>query len=340
MKHKKILSIVLCLMVVGTFYFTSSASGQTKPFSFSFSTFFPAPHRNTAILTEWTKEIEKRTNGTVKITLFPGGTLTPPDKCYDGVIRGISDFGNSDLAYTRGRFPLTEVFYLPLGIKSALVATKMVNEFYVKFQPKELDETKIMFFICHGPGLLHTKKPVRTLEELKGMKIRSTGMSTKIVFALGATPVAMPMTESYDALSRGITEGIVCPYEALYGWKLGEVIKSTTQNYVCAYFSAFFVTMNKDKWNSLPPDIQKIIENVNKEYIEKAGKAWDEIDTGGKDFTTKLGNQIISLTKEEEVKWAKAVQPLFDEYLKEKTGKGLPAEEALKFCQDYLKKNQ
>jgi TRAP-type C4-dicarboxylate transport system substrate-binding protein len=340
MKHKKILTIVLSLMLVGSSYLVPSAFGQTKSYSFSFSTFFPAPHRNTAILTEWTKEIEKRTNGTVKITIFPGGTLTPADKCYDGVVRGISDFGNSDLAYTRGRFPLTEVFYLPLGIKSALVATKMVNEFYAKFQPKELDETKIMFFICHGPGLLHTKKPVRTLEELKGMKIRSTGMSTKIVLALGATPVAMPMGDAYDALSRGVTEGIVCPYEALYGWKLGEVIKSTTEDYPCAYFSAFFITMNKDKWNALPPDIQKIIESVNKEFIDKAGKAWDEIDKQGKDFTVKLGNQIIPLSKEEGEKWTKAVKPLLDEYVAAMKAKGLPGEEALKFCIDYLKKNQ
>ncbi len=337
---KQIVSVLLSVMLIGVFSFASSAFGQAKSFSFTLSTFFPAPHRNTVLLTDWTKEIEKRTNGAVKITIFPGGTLTPPDKCYDGVVRGISDIGNSDLAYTRGRFPLTEVFYLPLGIKSALVATRMVNEFYIKFKPKELDETHVLFFICHGPGLFHTKKPVRTLEDLKGMKIRSTGMSTKIVLALGAVPVAMPMTESYDALSRGIAEGIVCPYEALYGWKLGEVVKSTTEDYPCAYFSAFFVTMNKDKWNALPPDIQKTIETVSKEYIDKAGRAWDEIDKQGKDFVIKLGNQIVTLTKDEAEKWTKAVKPLFDEYVKEKSAKGLPAEEALRFCQDYLKKNQ
>lgn len=340
MKQKKVVSVLLSIMLIGIFSSAPSAFGQAKSFSFTLSTFFPAPHRNTVLLTEWTKEVEKRTNGAVKITIFPGGTLTPADKCYDGVVRGISDIGNSDLAYTRGRFPLTEVFYLPLGIKSALVATRMVNEFYVKFKPKELDETHVLFFICHGPGLLHTKKPVRTLEELKGMKIRSTGMSTKIVLALGATPVAMPMSDAYDAVSRGVAEGIVCPYEALYGWKLGEVVKSTTEDYPCAYFSAFFVTMNKDKWNALPPDIQKTIESVNKEYIDKAGKAWDEIDKQGKDFVIKLGNQIITLTKDESEKWTKAVKPLFDEYVKEKSAKGLPAEEALKFCQDYLKKNQ
>src|SRR5512136_943998 len=151
MKQKKALPIILSLILLASFYLVPSAFGQTKSYNFSFSTFFPAPHRNTAILTEWAKEVEARTNGAVKITIFPGGTLTPADKCYDGVVRGISDIGNSDLAYTRGRFPLTEVFYLPLGIKSALVATRMVNEFYGKFKPKELDETHVLFFICHGP---------------------------------------------------------------------------------------------------------------------------------------------------------------------------------------------
>jgi TRAP-type C4-dicarboxylate transport system substrate-binding protein len=96
----------------------------------------------------------------------------------------------------------------------------MVNTFYAKFQPKELDETKMMFFVCHGPGLIHTKKPVRTLEELKGMKIRSTGMSTKIVQAFGATPVAMPMTESYDALSRGLQKGLHVPVKLSTGGNL------------------------------------------------------------------------------------------------------------------------
>jgi TRAP-type C4-dicarboxylate transport system substrate-binding protein len=117
-------------------------------------------------------------------------------------------------------------------------------------------------------------------------------------------------------------------------------IKSTTEDYPCAYFSAFLLTMNKDKWNSLPPDAQRIIESLNKEYIEKAGKAWDEIDKEGKDFTIKLGNKVISLTKQEGEKWSKAAQPMLDEYVNEKGAKGLPAQETLKFCQDYLKKNQ
>ena len=165
-----------------------------------------------------------------------------------------------------------------------------------------------MYLHAHGPGILHTKKPVTKLEELKGMKIRSTGTVAEIVEALGGTPVAMPMPETYDALQKGIAEGVMCPMEALQGWKLGEVIKSSTQNYGSAYTIAFFVVMNKDKWNSLSPDIQKIIEQVNEEWIVKHCATWDEIDKEGIEFTQKLGNKLVPFSKEEDAKWVKAVE--------------------------------
>jgi len=323
------------------FFFSSSVFAQTKEIKLNYSNFFPAPHKNSILATQWAQEIEKRTNGVVKITLFHGGTLTPADKCYDGVVKGLSDVGFSVLSYTLGRFPLTEVIDLPMGYKSGTAATKLVNAYYNKFKPKELDDVKVMYLHAHGPGILHTnKKPIKTLEDLKGVNIRSTGTVARIASALGATPVAMPMPETYDALSKGIADGVMCPIEALEGWKLGEVVKYTTQNYGSAYTIAFFVVMNKDKWNSLPPDVQKIIEQVNQEWIEKQAKVWDEVDASGMEFTKKRGNEIIPLSKEEDAKWAKAVQPLFDDYVKRMKEKNLPGEEAYKFCREELMKLQ
>jgi TRAP-type C4-dicarboxylate transport system substrate-binding protein len=337
MKHWKVVSLVLCLAVIGFSFMTSSAFAQIK---LNYSVFFPAPHKNAVLATEWAKEIEKRTNGRVQITVFPGGTLTPADKCYDGVVKGISDIGFSVLAYTRGKFPLTEVSDLPLGIKSGLVASKAFNEYYKKFKPKELDEVKVMYLHGHGPGIIHTKKEVKALEDLKGMKIRCTGMAAKIAAALGATPVAMPMGETYDALSRGVVDGSMAPYEALQGWKWGEVVKFTIENYGSSYSTGMFVVMNKDKWNALSPDIQQIIEKVNEEYIEKQGKTWDEIDKAGRDATLKLGNKIIPLSQDEDWKWQKAVKPLLDEYKKNMKDKGLPGEEVLSFYLQTIYKYQ
>jgi len=340
MRHWKLVSLVLCLSMVGFSSFISSAHGQTKPIEMNYSVFFPAPHKHAVVAGEWAKEIEKRTDGKVKITVFYGGTLTPADKCYDGVVRGISDIGFSVFAYTRGKFPLTEVADLPLGIKTGLVATKVINDFYKKFKPKELDEVQVMYLHGHGPGILHTKKEVKTLEDVKGLKIRCTGMAAKIAGALGATPVAMPMGETYDALSRGVVDASMAPYEALQGWKWGEVVKFSTEDWGASYSAGMFVVMNKQKWNTIPPDLQKIIEKINEEYIEKQGKTWDEIEKAGKDFTVARGNKIISLSPDENRKWEKAVKPLLDEYKKNMKDKGLPGEEALSFYLQTIYKYQ
>jgi TRAP-type C4-dicarboxylate transport system substrate-binding protein len=239
-----------------------------------------------------------------------------------------------------GRFPLIEVLDLPLGSRSGLAATRLANDFYKRFQPKELDEVKVMYLHGHGPGLLNTKTPVRTLEDLRGLKVRATGTTARIVSALGAAPVAMPMGDSYDALSRGVAQGIVCPTESLQGWKLGEVVKYTTQDYGAAYSVTFFVVMNKAKWNALPADVQRAIEQVNAEWIDRTGNGWDEMDRAGNSFAAGLGNTVIPLSAEESSRWAAAVEPLFDDYVKEKSAKGLPAAEALKFARDRLKELQ
>lgn len=337
MKHWKWTILLLGLWTVGSFFVTSMVFGQAKPIDLFYSNVYPAPHKMCVSAVEWGKEIEKRTNGRVKITMFPGGTLTPGDKCYDGVVKGLSHVGMSVFSYTVGKFPLMEVIDLPLGYKSGAVATTVTNEFYAKFKPKELDEVKVMFLMGIAPSKIHTKKPVYKLEDLKGMKIRATGTVARIVAALGATPVAMPMPDTYDALSRGVVEGVVCPIEALEGWRLGEVVKYTTQNISTTNSIAQFVVMNKGTWNSLSPDIQKIIEKINEEWIPKMGALWDELDKSALDFVIKKGNKIISLTMEEQEQWVKAVRPLLEDYVNRMKAKGLPGDEALKFCLDRLK---
>jgi TRAP-type C4-dicarboxylate transport system substrate-binding protein len=336
---KKGLSFFLGGVFLLSLLLTGVGHSQTKPVTLTYSIFFPAMHTHTLLATEWGKEIEKRTNGAVKVTMFPGATLTPANQAYDGVVKGISDIAMSVFSYTAGRFPMMEVIDMPLGYKSALQSTRLCNAFYNKFQPKELNDVKVMYLHGHGPGILHTQKPVNKLEDLKGMKIRCTGTTAKLVTHLGGAPVAMPQTETYDALQKGVVEGVMNPFEALKGWKIAEVIKSTTVNSGSAYSMAFFVVMNKQKWNSLPKETQAIIQKVNEEWIEKTGKAWDDIDKGGMEFTKAKGNQIITLSKQEDERWAKLAQPILGEYVQATKAKGLPGDEALKFCEDWLKKN-
>jgi TRAP-type C4-dicarboxylate transport system substrate-binding protein len=330
-----VLVVFFCLLLVPT-----QVPAQQKVISLRFATFVTPMHQVSINLDQWAKEVEKRTNGRVKVTMHPSGTLAPAGQIYDSVMKGIADIGYAAISYTAGRFPLTDVMTLPLGYTSAYDATKLANELNKTFKPKEFEGTQIMWLEAHGPGILNTKKPVNKLEDVKGMKIRTTGVTTRIAVALGAAPVGMPMTESYDALSRGIVEGILCPIEALQGWKLGEVVSYTTENYGASYSDCFYIAMNKEKWASIPDDAKQIIEKLNLEWMEKDGRMWDAIDKEGRDFVLKRGNKIISLSKEENARWAERVRPTLDDYVKSAKAKGLPADEALKFCLDYLKAQQ
>lgn len=150
----------------------------------------------------------------------------------------------------------------------------------------------------------------------------------------------MPVTETYDGLSRGLVDGCLFPLEALQGFKIGEVVKTVIENYGMSYMTSIYVIMNKDKWNAISPADQKAIEKVNEEYIEKFGKTWVALDAKAVEFAKSKGVTFVAVSKEEEVATAKKMKPILDDYVKMTKSKGLPGDEALKFCQDYLKKNQ
>jgi TRAP-type transport system periplasmic protein len=306
-----------------------------------FANFMPPTARVSMAFEDYAKEVEKRANGRVKINYYPGGTLVSLPQTYDAVTKGIADMAQGSLSFLKGRFPLSEVLDLPMGVKTAVMQTKMANAWYKQFKPKELDDTKVLFLIAHGPGLIHTKKPVAKMEDLKGMKIRcSGGVNVSIAQALGAIPISIPMGDAYDALQKGVLEGAMGPYEILDAYKLAEVTTSTAESFLTAYTNTGYVVMNKAKWNSLPPDIQKIFNEVSDEYSGKTAAVWDNVDIEAKKYAASKGHKFIPISNEEQTRWAKTIAPLYDNYVKEQSAKGLPAAEALKFCRDFVKQNQ
>jgi TRAP-type C4-dicarboxylate transport system substrate-binding protein len=338
MRGLKLISVVLCFSIIGFCFSVERAFAQAKTIELTYAQFHPAAHFNNKLSESYAKEIEKRTNGRVKITVFSGGTLIAADKTYSGIVTGIADMGMSCMAYTRGKFPLSEVIDLPLGYKTGVAATKLINMFYEKFKPKEYAETEVMYFMAHSPGIVHSKKPVYKLEDLKGQKIRCTGLAAKVVAKLGAVPVAMPMGETYDALSRGVVDGSMGPEESVQGWRWGEVINATTQDFGAGYSTGFFIVMNKKKWNALPPDIQKVFVEVNKEWADKNGVEWDAAGKRAEEWMKSLGKKTITLSAAENARWAALVKPLLDEYVENMKKQGLPGKEALDFCLTELKK--
>ncbi|MDO9516120.1 MAG: TRAP transporter substrate-binding protein [Syntrophales bacterium] len=330
--------LIIALIGAAALLLTMGCQKKEKTVELTYSIFFPPTHSQCKAGISWAEEIEKRTDGRIKITTFPGGTLTKANQCYDGVVKGISDIGMSCFAYTRGRFQVMAAVDLPYGYPNGRVATRVANEFAKTMAPKELDDVKVLYVHAHGPGLLSTKKPVRTLEDVKGMKIRSTGLSAKIVEALGGAPVAMPQGDTYEALQKGVVEGTFTPIETLKGWRQAEVIKYTTKCTGVGYTTAMFVVMNLEKWNALPKDLQKIIEEVSEEWVGVHGDAWDKSDDEGRAYTLSQGNEIITLSEEENKRWEEAVQPIIEDYIRTTEEKGLPGEKAVSMVKELISK--
>jgi TRAP-type C4-dicarboxylate transport system substrate-binding protein len=300
----------------------SSVHGA-EPVKLKAANYLPVTHKM-SLLTGWfCDEVKKRTNGRLEIAYYPGGTLLSPVKMYDGVVTGISDMGFSHIQYTRGRFPVTEVFDLPLGFPSGWVATQTCSDFYDRYKPKEWDEVHVLYLTTSGPLILQTVgKPIKTLEDLKGLKIRGTGRMTDVVKALGAVPIPLEMPDVYESLRRGVIEGIMVDLSTLKYWKFAEVVKYVTSTWRLGTGITFYFVINKNKWNGLSPDLQKIVAEMAAEARERQGALWNEMDREGTDAFKSQGGQVIPLSDAEVSKWTKAVEPVIAEYRKAMVAKG------------------
>jgi TRAP-type transport system periplasmic protein len=291
------------------------------------------------LFAEWGKDVEKATAGRVTVTVFAASTLSPPMQVYDNTVKGVVDVGTNLLAYSPGRLPLSEVLQQPLGYRNGYQGSKLANAYYKKFKPKEFDDVQVMFLHGAAPGFIFTKKPVNSTADVKGLRIKANAENADIVKNLGASPVTMPVTETYDGLSRGVVDGCLFPLEALQGFKIGEVVKTVIENFGMSYLTSMYCIMNKDKWNALSPADQKAIEKINDEYNDKIGKKWVELDNNAKVFAKGKGVTFLPVSKEEEAATAQKMQPILDAYVKMAKSKGLPGDETLKFCLDFLKNN-
>ena len=175
-----------------------------------------------------------------------------------------------------------------IGYPSEKVATTVINDFYGKFHPRELADVKILYLHAHGPGLLHSKKSVNKLEDLKKMTIRSSNLNAQMTRALGAFPVVYLQGYVKVLLKDNYVDATWNPMEVLKGWDQARVIKYTIKPFCTGYTSGFYAAMNLKKWNVLPTDVQRVIEKVSADWISKHADAWDSSDDEGRKFTLSL----------------------------------------------------
>jgi len=305
---------------------------EDQTYEFTLAHFFPAGHpAETDLVQGWAQELEEASGGRIEVTSYPGETLIEADDIYSGVVAGTADIGLSAFFYTRGRFPILEAFELPgIVYHDSRMASKVAWEGIKELQPDEVQDTELMFVLATGPGDLFTTEPVRSLDDLQGMKIRAAGLSADTLPLLGATPEAMPQPDAYEAIQRGLVDGNLAPVEVLKGWRHAEVTDYLTRT-PFLYNAVFFVTMNQEKWDGLPAELQDIILEVNERFFDDvAAGLWDDQNEEALEWAVEeTGQEVIELDEEETERWIERVRPIQEEFVTKMNELGFDGEEIL-----------
>jgi len=299
------------------------------------------------VIAPWCDKVAKESNNRLKCQMLPamsgGGT---PAQLVDRVRDGVDDLVVTLPGYTAGRFPAMEVFELPFMTNSAEAGAGAAWEYLQKYALKEFPGTKVLATWVHDEGYVHTTtKQIKTLDDFKGLKLRApTRQTNKLLAKLGATPVGMPVPAVADAVSKGTIDGFVLPWEVIPAFKLQEMVKYHTETDASrpAMYSAGFVfAMNQAKYDSLPADLKKVIDdNAGLALSKEIGKTWDASQAVGRKSAEARGNVFFRLSVAETDLWAKQAAPLYDEWVADMDKRSLPGKQMLQDARDLLIKHK
>ena len=263
------------------------------------------------------------------IQTFPGGTLLPAKNIFDGVITGTADIGNFAMSYQPGRFLISEAIDQPIGFSSAKAASLALYDLIEKYKAKEFEKVKILTLFTCPPANIMTIKPVKSLKDLKGMELRVGGTQADIIKNLGGIPIAMPQSETPEALQKGTVKGHVSSMEVLKDFNYAAYTANAT--IANLWVVTFAVVMNKEKWESLPADVKKVIDDMRKEWALWTGNYVDNHVTESIKWSKEKYNlQIFEFPAAEKAEIPKLIKPLIDEYTKRVTAAGLPGDQIIK----------
>jgi TRAP-type C4-dicarboxylate transport system substrate-binding protein len=277
----------------------------------------------------WCDKINKESNGRLKCQIYPsmqlGGT---PAQLFDQVRDGVADIVWTVPTYQAGRFTKTEVFELPFMVVSAERGSQAMWDYVHKNSMDEFKSVKLIFTHVHDGSQMHFgSKSVKTLEDLKGLKVRApTRIGSKTLAALGAVPVQMPAPAVPEAISKAVVDGASIPWEVTTSLKLQEICKTHTEvppGHAKHSNAIFVFAMNQNKYNSLPADLKKVIDNNSGREVSRwVGQIWDTRSAPARKIALDRHNQINVLTEAEYARWVKATSTVDDEWVKDVNAKG------------------
>lgn len=294
--------------------------------------FLPPPSTAHAkFMVPWCDKIAKESAGKLKCQLYPAMQLggTPP-QLFDQAKDGVADIVWTLPGYTAGRFPTVEAFELPFMMSNAEATSKALWEYVQQHARDEFKDVHPLAFHVHGPGFFHTReKQIKTLADLKGLKVRApTRLTNRLIAAVGATPVGMPVPQVPEALNKGVIDGAVIPWEVVPAIKVHELVKfhsMTDPKSPAFYTSVFIYAMNKAKYASLPADAKKALDaNSGIGLSAFIGKAFMDGDVPGRQAAEARGNTIHTIPASELAHWQKAAEAIQEDWIKEMNRRDKP----------------
>ncbi|MEO0371648.1 MAG: TRAP transporter substrate-binding protein [Pseudomonadota bacterium] len=279
------------------------------------------------ILVPWAERVMAASDGRIQIDHFPSMQLGgKPPELASQVVDGVADIIWTVAGYTPGRFPQLEVFELPFMMTNAEDTSRAYWEYAdANMMDADFKDMKILGVWVHGPGVIHSNKPVESVSDLNGMKVRGpTRVITGMLGELGATPVGMPVPAMPEALSKGVIDAGVIPWEVTAALKVPELVKNhTTFGDEPLYTAAFIFAMNKDKWEALPDDLKAIIDaESGADFSALAGKTMQDSDGPARKLAEDAGNNIIDLTPDQIAEWKAAAGNVEANWIAEMNEKG------------------
>ena len=297
------------------------------------------------LLVPWCDRIAKDSGNRLKCQIYPAMQLGgAPPQLIDQVKDGVADIVWTLPGYTAGRFPLMEVFELPFMSASAEATSQAAWEYFDKHARKEFPGIHMLVVNVHDNGFVHAReRQVKTMADFKGLKVRApTRQTNKLLGALGATPVAMPLPALADALSKGVVDGYLLPWEVIPSIKAHELTKyhsETDPKARALYTAVFTLAMNQAKYDSLPPDLRKVIDANSGAAAAKAfGKQWDASAPPARKLAIDRGNTFYVIPASELANWEKATANLDDDWVKDVTAKGNDGKMLLQTARDLIRK--
>ena len=330
-----------CAAALLSLAFCAGAQAQQK-IEMKLAYFVGDQHAMSQWLVRWSEQLERGSGGRIAVKRFPAAQMGPTPGHYDFARTGQADAAWFLHGGTPGRFPLTEVINLPFMAGSAETGTKVLNdaELRSKYLDGEHKGVKVLMLFTHQPGGPHTtKKPIRTLDDFKGLRLRFASPTVRdFVQALGATPVGVPPTEIAEQLQKGTIDGAFIDYGgAGIAFKLGGTVKFSTELY--AYMTSFGLALNEDFWGKLPPDLKKLVMDTTTGKEKEVGEAWDSLDGPGKKALMDGGGEAIRLSAAENAKVRQIGAELAEKHIREMDAKGLPASAVYKLMRDLSDKH-